>query len=413
MAQSIIRGSVMGTPEGAAANPANAGFVDRTQVQFAPHLFKTESYRIRYPGFESSEQGDSGIQAPLAIPRFIAKIGNLGVGGIVAPPGLALPVEIKRIPVIVLKTLNYFDINGEATVNMFANAVVGYRFGNLGLGVSGDFASAGFKADLVPSSGGDPLVSINGSATIINVRSGVRWDVVPGRFALGVSVVVLKSSSLDLKFESPLLGDVAGGAGGEGDPGGQAGKPSTTSNPLDQIQFGVQLALSQKVRLLADGLYTRADKSQTMFSLVDLTDKPRDVHDTFAVSGNVVLNVADGRNLSVWVAHDPARIGKGSQGADGLSGFGTLDVVMTKLPGGVGEPLLPRTSFGAGAQFGFMPKSDKPPGKKAKAVYYYALTLATGIVYERASLGIDEDGELPGAYLQTSTSIPVDITYKF
>jgi len=71
-------------------------------------------------------------------------------------------------------------------------------------------------------------------------------------------------------------------------------------------------------------------------------------------------------------------------------------------------PLTPYWQVGGGVRIGFMPAASGH-GER----HYYKMLLEVGLVYRQASLGIDADGEQPGAYLDKETSLPVGIVYKF
>ena len=42
----------------------------------------------------------------------------------------------------------------------------------------------------------------------------------------------------------------------------------------------------------------------------------------------------------------------------------------------------------------------------------FAYTVSLGLVFRRASLGIDENGEQPGSYLQTKYMVPFTVTAR-
>jgi hypothetical protein len=403
-------GAAFSTPDAASRNPANAAFLDRTQVGFNPTLFTSESYRIRYPGFPSTEVGKSGASAPLAVPQLILKLNSrFGIGGIAAPPGIELPVQIKKIPLIVMKTQNFVDITGAATVTGFASMMAGFRFTNtFGVGVGGSYGGADIEAKMTPSEGGPALVTITGSASVANATAGARWDMIPGRISIGAAFGLINVTNLDLKIESPLMQE------GEGASGVGESKPIAVANPLDSVLAGVQVALTPSFRILADVQFNRAPQDSEGFSIVELRQKKRDVHDVLAARAAAIIGITPSGSVLLGYKNQPASVGPGTPGEDGLNGFGTIDVIQTFIPM-IGEELKPYWQVSGGAQFGYLPHIDRRSGKKGegKPKGYYALTFATGLLYRRASLGIDENGELPGAYLRTTTAVPVQITYKF
>lgn len=405
-------GAAYSTAEGANTNPANAAFLDRTQAMFVPEVFKQESLSVRYPGFEPTTVSENGVGSILSggRPSFIWKPNSrFGIGGYMVPPiGIKVDIHKERIPVVVLGQQSYVDIDATGSPDLIGEVILGYKFTDrLGVGLNLSAQSIKFDATLSPSDGGDPLATISGSTSNVSSTLGARYDVMPGRLALGVAFGLVSMAKQDLKIDSPLLSS-AGSAGGDDSGDGTA----ESVLPLNQITFGFQAGLGSRMRLLADFEYTRADKTSEQFSLVALKKKRRDVHDTLAVRTGLILGMTESANALLGFRYQPASLGAGSAGDDGLAGFGTFEVV--QIFAGM-QSMVPYWQIAAGFQTGFSPKvvargkKDKDEGAKG----YYQWLVGTGVVYRRASLGIDENGELPGAYLYKKISIPVAITYKF
>lgn len=403
-------GVVDATPYAAAINPANAGFLDRTQLSYSPALFTSDSYLIRYPGFETTSHGQSGLQLPLAIPNFVWKVNSrLGVGGIAAPPGLSLPINATRIPVVVLNTQSYVDIKGAAKINGYVSGLAGLRIGRWGGGVSANYGSVDVDVKVTPTEGGDPLVTVVGSASVANLAAGVRYELVRNRLSIGAAFGLISMQNFALEYDSPLLDETSGGGDGV--------SKVQVANPFDSILLGTQALVTPGFRLLLDLKWKRAAKNQEQFSLVELRQKQRDVYDVLAVRAGAVLRIMDGADALLGGQYHPSAIGPGRLSNDndeGLAGFGTMDVVQTFLPL-IGQDLQPYWLISAGLQIGFSPQIERVAlrGKRSSTRRYDAWTIATGLVYKRASLGIDENGEQPGAYLRTTATIPLQITYKF
>ncbi len=402
------------TASAAEINPANAGFVDRTQIDSNGSLFSSSTLLVRYPGFETAETSTSGLSLPIGVPPgFIYKLNpRFGIGGFFVPGvGLGQDVAAKRIPVIILGTLNYLDIVGKGTLNGAGHLTAGYRvLPNLGVGLSFSTLSAAFAVEGKPSNGGATLVNVKGSISNMSMTFGVRFDPVPNKLALGFTTVLVNKSDLQTDISSPLIDSGLGG-GGAGAKPPASGKPGKTSNgqldPFKSIEGGFSFRITPRARVLADFAYSRANKEEKIFSLVDLREKKKDVHDTFSIKAGGIVGLTDNGNVMVGYHNEPAKIGQGAKGEGTLAGFGSIDLIM--IMAGL-EELKPYTQYAGGAQFGFMPQKEK---KGKEVSYYYALTLSTGLVYRKASLGIDEKGELPGAYLSKKTTIPLGILYRF
>lgn len=399
-------GAAYATPEGANSNPANAAWVDRSQIDWHPEVFTNSTLHVRYPGFETTTKGDSGMGGLLGNPGFIYKVNpRLGIGGYAVPPlPIELDIKAKKIPVVVLGAQNFVDIEGKGSLGGAARGIAGYRLtDNFGIGVSVSFLSVNFEGDLLAD--GNSLAHIKLATTDIVLNSGIRWDVVPGKFAVGVAVGVAKITNTDLVLDSPLLG-AAGGDGADTE-----SAPKTSTVPLNSVLVGVQYVVNPKIRILADVQYDRVDKEATGQSIVDFKTKRKDVYDTVSPRFGAILSVIDRGNILVGGRYDPASVGAGSRSAEDPSlGFGTIDLVMIFMGQG---SLTPGYQIGGGMQMGFSPKSDTNAKGKKTGRAYYAWTVGAGFTYRYASLGIDEEGELPGAYQQKTYGIPASVTYRF
>lgn len=389
-------------------NPANAAFLDRTQVGMAPELFKTETLYARYPGYETATLSESGIGNLISKPSFIYKPNaRFSLGGYVVPPlGLEIDIKKERLPVMLLGTLNYIDLLAKGRLNGAGQILVGYRASSsLGIGVSASYESVGFNAELVPSEGGDKLADITGNITNVNAKLGLRYEI-SSAIAVGLSFGLFSQNSQDLQIESPLLSQAPDSGGDSQGTGGGA-----VTNPADSFLLGVNAALAPRFRLLADVKYQRASPGQESFSLVDLKNKKRDVYDTVAFRSGVSLGVAPAYNALLGFRYEPASVGPGSPGEDGTAGFGTIDLV--SIFAGF-DTLRPYYQYSAGLRFNAGWVAERPSKKKnAPPQGYHQWETSFGLVYRIASLGVDENGELPGAYLQKKIFIPVTVIRKF
>ncbi len=398
------------------ANPANAAFLDRTQVSWSPELFKSETIYARYPGFESASLAENGMGNLLAKPAFIYRANSrLSFGGYAIPP---LPIEIdikkEKLPVMLLGTLNYVDLIAKGGLKGAGQALVGYRVSSsFGIGINANFQSVGFTAELLPSDGGDKLADITGAFTTINSNLGFRYAI-NSTFAVGLSFGLFSQKTVDLKIDSPLLQQADGAA----QPGGNSGSGGgSVTSPADAFLFGVEASLNPQTRFLLDLQYTRANKEEETFSLVDLTNKKKDVYDTLAVRAGMSLAVTPTNSALVGYRYEPSNLGPGSPGPDGTAGFGTIDLV-TMFAGF--DTLRPYSQYSLGLKMlaGWVTeRPERPAGKKrnveVKEKGFHAWEISFGLVYRIASLGIDEEGELPGAYLQKKTFIPLTVLRKF
>jgi len=398
-------GAALSTAEGTLLNPANAGFVDHSLATFESKLVNSSSLSVRYPGFAAKNDAgtkflDIGVDSK---PLFLWKpTAHLGIGGYFIPPvGLGLNIHKEHIPIVVFHQQNDVNLDAKGTLNGLGSFVAGYRFGNrFGIGLSLDYSSIGLDATVTPSDGGAPLATVTGSIMNTAVGLGLRFDPAPGRLEFGLVIGLVSISQTKLQVDSPLENAAGGDAGI--DPA--AGNSAPTTLPLSSVLAGIKLSV-RRMHLLADLAYTRVDKNQVGFSIVDLQNKTKDLHDTLGVRLGATAKVTASTTALFGARYEPASLGPGSVGVDGTTGFGTMDLIMVYTGF---SPLTPYWQAGGGVRMGFMPASTAHGGG-----HYYQLLVEVGLVYRQASLGIDADGEQPGAYLYKETSLPVGITYKF
>ena len=406
------------TAEAAEDNPANAAFIDQTQISFVGEVIKNEQIDVRYPGFEATKIVNSGAAVPTNKPGFIFKPNQrIGYGGFILPPlPIAINLEKSRVPVVILGTQNYVDLKVSAKVEGLASGAFGVRLSErLGVGVGANYQAIKFKANLVPSAGGPSLADADGRLSQTTLIVGARMIAIPGilQFGVAASLATLQSQSIDVS--SPLIGD-----GDALSPSKSDGSKARGLNPLSSILAGTQLSIGARVRLLADMRYTKADKDQTGFSLIALKPLPQDLHDTLSVRSGALVRVLPNTNLLLGFRYEPASLGPGNRGSEPLVGFGTINLV--QIIAGL-TPLTPYTMVAAGVQMGLITKQpgrlpqssklEKSPQTTHLGAPYYQLMVEWGIAYTYASLGIDSTGELPGAYLYRKVSFPLGLIYRF
>lgn len=401
-------GAAASTAQAVGINPANAGFVDRTELTVSPELFKSESLQIRYPNASTVSETESGLGGILSMgkPGFVWKpTKNLGVAGYAVPPiGLGAEIKKEGIPVVILGTQDTVDLDAKGTVDGAFGLTAGYRFGDrLGVGASASYTAVSFSAKLIPSGSTEPLATIDGSTSDFNLSVGLRYDPKPGKLAVGVAFGLVNMHTEEMQIESDLLNAVP--AGDDSGVGAETearddGASVQVANPLNAFTVGIQVAAS-RLRLLADVRYTRVNKEQEAFSIVDLKKKRKDLYDTVGVNAGIIMALSETADMLFGFQYQPASLGAGAKATEtdaGSIGFGTQEVVM--IFAGMGS-LTPYWQVGAGLNFDF--------GRDKK---FNRWSVSSGLVYRRASLGIDEDGELPGAYLYQKTFIPVTVTYR-
>ena len=188
--------------------------------------------------------------------------------------------------------------------------------------------------------------------------------------------------------------------------------------------------------------YKAADPTAKEFSMVDFKEKPVDGYARldFRMAGEWAVSRTASMVGGFALENSSKGAGSRSSGDDpGKGGFASTDVIQIYT----GQAsLAPAQSFMGGMKLYFLNEAkkeskkeeleakgkvrqrnlDKSGGDKAndksndKSNDRSRATgwiVGFGIGYRNASLGIDDNGELPGAYQQTRIYIPIEITRRF
>ena len=258
--------------------------------------------------------------------------------------------------------------------------------------------------------------------TTFNVLGGILLEPLPGRLRIGLSTLVLgstkSSTSVDSTFVAQKNPDSASGQ-----------STATTSGTFSQFIAGGAFLVSPRRFIAADIDYKAASAAAKEFSMVDFKEKPVDSYTRvdFHVTGEWSIS----RTASIVGGYGLENAGKGPGSRstatdDGKAGFGSGDVIQIYT----GQAsLVPAYSFMGGVKLYLLaeprrerPEKEKQPDKKNHPVQPpkpanneepTGWILGVGIGYRKASLGIDQDGELPGAYQQTRIYLPIEITRHF
>ncbi len=389
--------------DAASINPAQAGAMKYTEVQGAWGL-KSEEYTQRNPGFEAHRSPFTGLDG-FPMPNFVWKPNpQLGIGGLLIPFPVKQDIDKRHIPIIILSQEDYVDLKGSGNLKALALGTIGYEVNNnfhLGAGIS--YLSIDGSVDLVPSSGGQSLAHVETTASFLSIKLGTKIRL-NRSFTLGLVVGAYDATTTSFKVDSPLMeaGDDALTA-----PGDSSVTASTFLNP---IRAGVAFRPQSRLVLTADVEYKRVDKTQQAFSIVDLAMKQREVADTVSAYGGGEMRVGNGTMLFGGF-YEPSEIGQGSPGADGLSGFGFMDIAQN-----IGEPPV-RPQWMIGGGYRWERGEIYPRGMKAKDKAERKpdprMLIEAGLTYGETSIGVDNSGEQPGAYLVQRFKIPFKLIYRF
>ncbi len=408
--------AAVASPETTLANPANVVFMERSQIGGSFDPLRQETRFVRFPGSEASVETERGFTLPVAYqlrPSLVLRpTKKIGISGFAVPPLLSVSAKYKNIPIVILKARNSVDLTMRGKLNYMGAGTIGYKFNDkFGVGFGGEFRSATFEAEITESTTGASLGSASGKSSGFDGMFGIRFDPKPGQFAIGIGATVVSMQQQVIEVSTPIAQDQEGGIGGA---------EINTMVPLNRILIGAQAGLG-RLRLLGDVRINRFDKEMKAFSLVDFKEKKREIYDTVAAAFGMVLNVTKVTNVLAGFKYEPTPIGPGSRAtgdSEGLSGFSTLDLAPELI--GISQvtpiyPGIPFWQFATGLQFSLsrqtVANKDDPGGKETTS--YYRYTLGVGFSYRQASLGIDADGEQPGAFLIKKMSFPVLAIMRF
>jgi hypothetical protein len=395
------------TDQAAKINPANAAFIPRSRMTFFPRIHEIDTFKIRYPNFKPVIKKKAGL-TKIHLVSFVpsgsdSEKSRIGWAITEILPPITVDIDVKEIPILVLGQQLEIDINAEAKVNFGLGGLLSYRVSkNFAVGIAAAHRSLGINVGIGESGKYVELASVKIDLSQSDLRAGMRYESPSRRFAFGLASLFFQNTTTKTAISSTLV---------ESDGGSSA---TTKSSPmfLKEVLTGVAFSF-RKVTIYSDLLYTRADPSEKVFSVIDLAEKSKDNYDTVAVRSGVDLKLNTAGKLAAGFAYVPADTGPGSVGSDGKAGFGLMDVIMVSAGF---QDLKPYTVFVAGIRKGFgWTKSvrRRGKGKKPKVSYYPKWIGGLGIGYQKASLGVDAEGEQPGAYSQTKIFIPAQISRQF
>jgi hypothetical protein len=402
-------------------NPASSAFLQKHSSSLSITPISSNDVKLRYIGSEGiSKKSESPLAFSDAQPGFALKPMrrvSFGIGELLPP--VSVKRDIDDVPIVVLNDVNLVDLKINASVK-YGLALFGGYLLNDRLAVGGGFASRQILVKAIANTNsGEKLFSGQFRLTTTTLNVGANFLAQKNRLRLGVATSVFSSNGITASIETPLASG----------PGTQSLNNNSSEAKLvfGDFIFGAELEANSLATLCADVVWKRADKGQKEFSLVDLQEKPKDVYDTVSVFANGRYKAQEKQYAIAGFSYEPAPIGGGSKGATGKSGFGMKETAL--LYSGFGD-LLPAWSFSFGLQYGDgLPTINdeepaKPKNKRNKSDQvavrknerqdlWDRLTFSISLRYRRASLGIDETGELPAAYSQTRLQFPVTVQSFF
>lgn len=427
--------SALPDAQNAQHNPALAGVMEQSEVMASPTISIENKFLLRYPDSGTIDKS-LGLMGDLTsfIPGFIYKVNpRLGIGISEFVPPLKVKQKINAVPIIILNSTQLIDINADVTMRGALGGTIGYRLSEfMSLGAKFSYRSVRIDADVVPAGGGDSLAIQHMDQTTTSLLAGIMLEVIPQRLRLGLSAVVYGTNATSTSVESAFVAQ-------QDNSDGSGKSKATASANFSQFIAGGAWLLSPRRFIAADIDYKAADSAAKEFSMVDFQEKPVDgyarldfrmtgewsiSHTTSLVGGYALENAGKGSGRR---SDGGVNVNDGD-GDPGKAGFGIGDVIQIYT----GQAsLVPAQSFMGGIKLYFLngnananananANGDTPEITDQKAQQGSPKQLdstgwivAAGLGYRKASLGIDENGELPGAYQQTRIYVPFEITRRF
>ena len=350
--------------------------------------------KIRLPGYDATETTTTSPGLPSwAFAMTRGRLGFSVANGL--PPLPARDVSIRNTPFLILGQQEKIDIDARVTPKGSFTLGAGWKpLPRLSIGLSWSYLAADAAVQISSSDSGTVLANISGSMTSTRLLAGIHATT-GRRFSMAAVLQILGENKLDLES------DVSTGSALES--GG--GQPPLLSRGL---LIGSRYR-GRSFTLLTDITYRAADAGATRFSMVDLREKPLDNEDMLALRAGAIIRLSRTRSLLLGLDITPSAIGQGSQGEDGTTGYGQFDVGLNPL-----QESGPYRQASVGMQIRRYRKAPRRRGKRRKApAAPLHWQVQTGLVYRYSSVGIDEDGEQPAAYLIRTLMVPVRLEWYF
>ncbi len=389
--------------ESSQINPALSSFIPRNQLEGTlPIINKTTS--IRYPGNPASTDSSFGPGYPIS-GGIYKPLKNIGLSLFAIPFSIETKVAKDGLPFLVLDQVATIKIVGTGTLKSLYDLGISYRFGKF-ISVGLRYYYLGFNGDIgIKDSQGSHIASVQASGEISYIQSGI-FVAVHSKVGLGLTANITETVKNDLNMSTFADGTVQAKSDSAGN--------STISQSLSKIRAGLNLKISSKLRLALDIEY-KPKVERSAASIVDFKVKPVDTYATTSFHFGGEFNLDHRRDILFGVQNIPGSVGPGSR-KNGVIGFGITDI-LTNL----GEvPSKPVFTVGGGMRYRFgrvlnkksLIKSIKK-GVRNLPKRSYQFTAESGLAYSETSIGVDDSGEQPGAYLATRYVIPIKLIYNF
>ena len=423
-ASDVSAESSIAEPSTVSVNPATLVRMNRSFSSFGLGLGVRSTTKMRYVGFPtvSKTVGLSPDVTNIQTTTNIVLNKKWSLGILSVKPPINLKLQLSEVPLVIFNQVNRVNLDAKVSVLPGAHMFVGYEASRyFAVGAAVNFGGIKLDADATTLAG-DQLADISMMTSATTLQIGVHAQTESRKVRLGLLADLLTQTTSKTSVE---LAIAPSGAGPEG---GQGGGSGSTSEILKKIRAGASLSAIEKFSVGVDFEVTRNDQDKEEFSLVEFRKKPKDLYSKTDVLITTETKPSPFETLRIFGKYEPSDVGPGGRGEGSKAGFSVVDGA--QVYAGV-KTLLPAWSVGivwAQENAVLEPFAQKSKSKttsarsKAKteqssseedSSFNERLNWSVGVTYRRASLGIDELGEQPGAYSQTKLTIPFSIGLVF
>ena len=394
------------TFDGVLANPATGADFDTHHASFS-YAPQYKMQEIRYPGFPSNENNSTNF-ANLPTGGGVYRVNDLIAVGMSIPiPGLKAKIEFEDLPLNILGQKTDVDIEADGQL-LKLEGFMSYKFmPKLRFGLLVGYENTDADVMIYDSPSKEEVAPVTVKITKLRLRLGVAYRVHP-KVDLGFATTVFQQDSNEFKAE--IISGINDNESASGDP--------EVTRILAKTIATIAVKVSPHFLFIGEIEYNPKPDEKRL-SIVDFKEQPIDGE--MSVGGRLGAKYSYA-NLGVYLggAYEPTTIGPGTTGkTNDTTGYGFFDF---NLAGLLGQNIKPFWLVGGGFEYKFKPvrtRAMKKPATMNNEDYMkyqakkYMAGVKFGLVYQQTSVGIDNSGEQPAAYVQRLFHFPISLYYNF
>ena len=388
--------------ESAQINPAISPFVSTTTIEGnLPISYKKSN--IRYPGQPTFTDSGFGFGFPM-IGGIIKPMNRMAISVFAVPFAVSTKIEKSGLPFKVLDQISTIKLAGTGKLVHLYDIGAAYRINKtLSLGLR--YYTSAFSGSVnILNSQNSQIASVEAEMTNSFIQTGIYLRL-NRAISLGLSANLNETSDSKTNMSTFADGTLNNETTEEA--------PTKISKSLSKARIGIAIALNSKTTISTD-IEHKPKVEKKAASVVDFKVKPVDTYATTSFHFGGDYQFSSNKEIIFGAQNIPSSIGPGSISQNKI-GFGITDI-LTNL----GEiPSKPVFTLAVGLRFKHGKILNKAAIKKSvrsktgRPDKIYQLKIESGLAYSETSIGVDDSGEQPGAYLATRYIIPIKFTYHF